>query len=243
MKNFGILTIIFINLFLLSFSTYGATVYQNPFIPVIYWNDEGESDVAGAWSSNADDPDFIRQQVADDFHFSDSTLVSEIGWLGTFTDVYVQDSYTNGFNIRFYNDNSGLPDSTPLYDIEVNSLTGAAVGDPHIINNHERFSYSLLLNTPILFDPGVYWISIISNTNLTFAWTWSGWDTDEYLVVRNHLDGGAWRAVTNTNNQDLVFALGNPLDEGWDRAVPEPTTMLLFGTGIAGLAAVGRRRK
>ena len=242
MKKSAVYAIVFANLFLLSISAYGVTVYQNPFIPVIHWDNE-ESDYAGAWSSNADAETFIRQQVADDFFLNESTLVSEIGWLGTFTDIYVQDYYTNGFNIRIYNDNFGLPESTPLYDIEASSLTGKAVGDPHIINIHERFAYSISLDSPILFDPGEYWISIISNTNLTFAWTWSGWDTDEYLVGRNQIDGGAWRAITNTNNQNLVFALGNPLDEGWNRAVPEPTTMLLFGTGIAVLAAVCRKKK
>lgn len=53
---------------------------------------------------------------------------------------------------------------------------------------------------------------------------------------------GAYSQMTPNNNNDFYLYLkaGN-LQTG--SPVPEPTTMLLFGAGIAGLAAVGRRRK
>lgn len=66
-----------------------------------------------------------------------------------------------------------------------------------------------------------------------------GWDGKETLSL-----AGFWP------NQD---ALGNPIQHsgeishvslyGTRAPVPEPGTVLLFGTGLAGLAAVGRRRK
>ena len=48
----------------------------------------------------------------------------------------------------------------------------------------------------------------------------------------------AWSDTTSPNHQEIWNLDGASLSE-----TPEPATMLLFGTGIAGLAGISRRRK
>ncbi|MBM9512739.1 DUF4114 domain-containing protein [Desulfogranum marinum] len=58
------------------------------------------------------------------------------------------------------------------------------------------------------------------------------WVTDEYVLAWEDLYGGG-----DKDHTDMVLMVTQITP------IPEPTTMLLFGTGLAGLAGVARRRR
>jgi len=79
----------------------------------------------------------------------------------------------------------------------------------------------------------------------------SGWDQDPYNLVTSHNDGDgdytinmAWNvgelAAGASTTIQYDYALGT---DASGHTVPEPATMLLFGTGLAGLVGARLRRK
>jgi hypothetical protein len=79
-----------------------------------------------------------------------------------------------------------------------------------------------------------------NNDELTFIYKFSGellsaWQNDPYGLVTISLKGFGKNGVYNDFN---LTEVGIGLT-----AVPEPTTMLLFGAGLAGLAGINRRKR
>lgn len=105
-------------------------------------------------------------------------------------------------------------------------------------------------------DPAPYYSTSQSGV---YAFFMTEPPVSDYFIVKNAqgyalYDNTAFTnwGVFDTNDSDFIDALKLPSNEFQIShvtrsksisPVPEPTTMLLFGTGIAGLAAVCRRRK
>lgn len=98
-----------------------------------------------------------------------------------------------------------------------------------------------------------FYVKISSQGNPKFLWEWGGqsWTdrTEEFFQDHLFFDlsdllGESVEVVLGMRTKcDRLFPSGGTFDVSYTAApVPEPTTMLLFGAGLAGLAAIGRKK-
>jgi hypothetical protein len=131
-------------------------------------------------------------------------------------------------------------DETPWFQIKIEDLTTSTV-----LFEEEYYS-----GNPNSIVPG--WLQGVDDPNSTYGqnspgtWYYRPWEEFQFDLA-NIAIGDTLKATLTTRDCDLSGHASYAYLDGFGKdkvqqAVPEPTTILLFGTGLAGLAAVGRRK-
>lgn len=115
--------------------------------------------------------------------------------------------------------------------------------------------HQVAINTgSVAVNPGDVYVAFLSSSGVagsgSIGWEYSTGDTytdGAFVFINNGEDTSQWTSGTWTTNwsgtsRDLRFSM--TFSEGVpNEVVPEPITMVLLGSGLAGIGAVRRRRR
>ena len=141
---------------------------------------------------------------------------------------------------------NGESPSTIQYEIYNNSQVKMSSGAVNLFDSHSQMygsstRFDTYFNLSLTLDAGNYYLLLTDGTLFPgSAGGGVGWG------FINNNPSGAWSygarfQFPNPNVPEYSFDIKGTIHNVG--AVPEPATMLLFGAGIAGLAAVGRRKR
>jgi hypothetical protein len=214
--------------------------------PIVYAQ-PAQSPVQSTRASQDQDTLGLVFQTFDSFTLAGDTAITAINWQGSYFNTLVADSSfappanSTGFTVAFYADNAGTPGGL------LDSQTFSPFAANETFVGQQAFNATLGLSIydyaaswvglPFLANGGTtYWLSAYAHSPLASAteaqWGWNGGAAGDGVSVQSVF--GVPAVVTT----DRAFTL-----EGVAAPVPEPATLLLFGTGAAGVVARARRRR
>ncbi|MBU1567044.1 MAG: PEP-CTERM sorting domain-containing protein [Proteobacteria bacterium] len=191
-------------------------------------------------------PSYGNYKTYDDFWFGTDVNINEISFTGLGNSYPYENTYLpNNFSVEIWsstNPQIGLREVENL--LATYTFTPSSANTTNLENNFPDdnntyssiFRYDLTLSTTFQAQSDTYyWISVYYLGNLSFGWQLVSNNLGQKPVTS---DNGVFNSTSASN---VAFELRGTTSN--NNPVPEPTTMLLFGTGLAGLAGVTRRKK
>jgi hypothetical protein len=156
-------------------------------------------------------------QAFDNFTLGSTGTISSVSWDGVSTGAQ-----PTSFAVDFYSNNGGVPGT--LLFTDTTGVTSTDTGSQ--LSGFEIFQYSANIGSFIATGGTGYWLSVISENSPNWYWaSGSGGNGTAY-----QLTGGTGAVLNN----DLAFSLSSP--------TPEPSEIVLTGTGLLGALGMARRR-
>ena len=168
--------------------------------------------------------------AADDFTLSSgANEIQDVHWWGAYIGDILDD-----FNILIYEDAGGSPTtpigSSAIYDENIGDVGRTDTGID--VSGFDVYEYWADISTFTATPDETYWLSIVNNGGSSSSWYWS---FDQPIGIgANGVSTEFGTSWINTGDR-RAFNLTNE--------VPEPTTLALFGIGLAGLGFARKKRK
>lgn len=194
--------------------------------------DNGFPDLNDAYFSDFDGAAF---QGADNFIFRVDSTVRDVHWWGTYA-FGLTPPDADDFTIRIFNDDGGVPEDDPFYEVSVGNAVNRVDTGLLILGTFPLYSYSAVVTDVALLAGTTYWLSIVNNTvdDLDDEWYWATSNSAAGDAQIRVTDDGVWDPI----GVELAFNLTD--DAG---IIPEPSTVVMAGVGGLALLGVGLRRR
>ena len=179
------------------------------------------------------------QQLADNFLLQPgATTITTVQWFGAYAPGNTPPA-TDNFTIRIFEDDGGLPMVNHLHQFQVGNTVNREDTFARLFNFFPVFKYESDIAPITLTASTTYWLSVINNTSQDLSDDW-GWATAAPFGVNDafrDFDGDPWVLDQSTPAQFAFRLRDDTLT-----AVPIPSSMLLFGTALAGWIITSRRK-